>query len=222
MSDEICFLCGKRGADTREHILSRALYPPPRPSDMLTAPSHETCNKSTARDEEWLAITWAVTRPFPEMNQERYDRALRALKREESAKMRDAFFASFTAHESGGAFLHVELSRVQYVLAKIVKGLVFHEDGLLISTDHTWWIKSIDLAIMVERSAAFTHQVEVHDVVVFRWETLGPSVFWALALFNMHIYWGVTVAPADFDRLAGRIPALRESSVRLPWPKPKD
>lgn len=218
MSDAVCFLCGKPGADTREHIVSRAFYVPPLPGDMLTAPSHLECNRSTSRDEEWLTHTWALTRPAQGTNQARWQRSVRALQREESTKMREAFLASFGDQQAGWVPVHVDLLRIQYVLAKIVKGLLFHADGQILSEGYTWTIRSIDLELMVKQP--YTRQIEVHDVAVFRWETLGSTVFWVLGLYNMHIYWGLAVAPAEFDALAARLRFVK-AGVRLPWPKPK-
>jgi hypothetical protein len=124
-----------------------------------------------------------------------------------------------TPHPSGGAFIDLGEGRVEYVLAKIVKGLLFKRAGLLLSQDHTWSIKKISLSLMVEQE--FTQMLEIHDVAMFRWGLSGSSAFWALALYNMQIFSGVAVDPNDLERLSARVPWLA-NGVRLPWPKPND
>jgi hypothetical protein len=219
---EICYLCGKTGPDTREHVVPKACYVPPLPEGLITLPAHLVCNQSTSMDEEWVSIGWSTCRPFPDDGDARYEKAMRALLRVQAEGLRRNYLDSMTSHVSGGAVLNLGNARVEYVLAKIVKGLLYHQDGLLISQDHTWSFKKIDLGLMVEQP--FTRQIDVHNVVVFRWEALPnsiePTIFWTLAVYNMHIFWGAAVAPGDIDRLVARIPSLKDG-VRLAWPKAK-
>lgn len=56
-----CFLCGKPGADTREHIPPKCLFPEPHPNDLLTVPAHRSCNQSYSADDEYLRV--ALTAP---------------------------------------------------------------------------------------------------------------------------------------------------------------
>jgi hypothetical protein len=224
VGDATCFLCGLPGADTRDHVVPKAFYTPPLPDDLITLPAHLACNRSTSKDEEWISIGLSAARPIPDKGDARYEKAKRSLLREEAPRLRQAFLDAMIPHQSGGATLDLGNLRVRYVLAKIVKGLLFHQAGRLLTEHHTWVIKSIKLPLMVERAPAFPHLIEVHDVALFRWQewpdSIGPTVFWDLALFNMHIFSGVTVSPLDFDQLVTRLDWLKDG-VCLPWPKPK-
>jgi hypothetical protein len=193
---------------------------PPLPADVITLPAHLACNKSTSRDEEWVTIGWATCRPFPDDGDARYDKSKRALLRDHAEGLRKKYLTSLKPQPSGGAILDLGVGRVEYVLAKIVKGLLMRQEGILLSQDHTWSIKKVDLAVMVEQEQ-LTHMLEIHDVAVFRWEVRRSTAFWTLALYNMHIFSGVAVDPVDFDGLSVRVPWLADG-VRLPWPKPSD
>lgn len=52
MMDSICYLCGNKLAETRDHIFPKNLFPRPLPSHLLTAPSCGECNNSLSDDEE--------------------------------------------------------------------------------------------------------------------------------------------------------------------------
>lgn len=42
---ETCYRCGEPGPDTREHMVSKAFYVQPSPSDMITLPAHLACDQ---------------------------------------------------------------------------------------------------------------------------------------------------------------------------------
>lgn len=158
MASDLCYLCGKMGADTSDHVVPKTCYVPPLPADVITLPTHRACNKSTSKDEEWVTIGWATSRPFPDNGDPRYDKSKRALLRDQAEGLRQKYLASLTPHRSGGAIIDLGEGRVEYVLAKIVKGLLFKQEGMLISQDHTWSIKKVSLALVVEQE--FTQMVD--------------------------------------------------------------
>jgi hypothetical protein len=213
---DTCYLCGECGADTREHVVSKAFYVPPLPSDMITLPAHLACNQSTSKDEEWLSMVWSTSRPEPRGNQDRWDKAIRGLKRERSARLKAAFLGSMTELPSGWAKVEIDEPRIYYVIAKIVKGLVYNEDGVLLC-DRRWWIRTITLERMVRLPLPKSRQV--HDVAFLKWGEIPgskvPSIFWSLAMYNGHIYVGCAVSPED----VGEVPHS-ESAQELPWPRP--
>jgi hypothetical protein len=47
---EICFICCKLGADTRDHVLPECFFVPPRPSNLLTLPAHYRCHNQTQEE----------------------------------------------------------------------------------------------------------------------------------------------------------------------------
>jgi hypothetical protein len=53
----LCYLCGIRQATTADHVPPKVLFPPPRPSDLLTLPACLKCNSGFSTDEEELALS---------------------------------------------------------------------------------------------------------------------------------------------------------------------
>lgn len=52
MRPSLCVLCGKRNATTREHVPPRAIFPKPRPGDLITVPACFNCNNETSKTDE--------------------------------------------------------------------------------------------------------------------------------------------------------------------------
>lgn len=51
---QTCVLCGIRGATTSDHVPPKAIFPKPRPNDLVTVPSCFNCNnKGSKYDEEF-------------------------------------------------------------------------------------------------------------------------------------------------------------------------
>lgn len=57
---DVCVLCGKEKATTREHIPPRSLFVT-RPSEYLAVPACEQCNNSTKLDDEHLREVMSAT-----------------------------------------------------------------------------------------------------------------------------------------------------------------
>jgi hypothetical protein len=216
---ELCFLCGQPGADTSDHVVSKTFYVPPLPDDMITLPAHKACNRSTSKDEEWVSIGWASCRLTWDPNDARYVKAKRSLLRDEAPGLRHAFLSSLLEVPSAGGFLDLGETRVQYVVAKMVKGFVYRADRLLLS-DYLWWMRSVDLELMV--SLPLPRYEEAHDIAVIKWSVIEgiagsrrPTIFWALGTYNVHLFAGLAIPPED----AHAVPVAR-SALALPWPKP--
>jgi hypothetical protein len=212
-----CYLCGLDGADTHEHVVSKCFYVEPLPSDMITVPAHDACNKSTSKDEEWMSVVWATCRPLGWGSQERWDKAMRTLKRTQSARFKEAYMRSHTPLPDGGAKVYIEEPRVYYVVAKIVKGLIHHATGALLC-DHVWTVRSINMATM--GALDWTNTFVVHDVACLRWAAAADPPYslvgWALSLYNFHFYSGYASVPEMVPDIGTGGPP-----VPLPWPKPQ-
>ena len=108
----VCFLCGLSGATENEHFIPRCFYTDKRvPNDgagTYSLPAHAKCNRSTSRDEEWLATNFALSRPLggPDGG-ERWDRAVRALTDPKAAGMKARVLDGMVDLSDGGASLAV-------------------------------------------------------------------------------------------------------------------
>lgn len=51
-STRLCYLCGEAGADTRDHVPPRGMFPKQPKGNLITVPAHRACNEKYARDDE--------------------------------------------------------------------------------------------------------------------------------------------------------------------------
>ena len=59
----LCYLCGKPGADTKDHIPPRGIFPKNPSGQLITVPAHRKCNNQFSKDDEWIrnfiiAVSW--------------------------------------------------------------------------------------------------------------------------------------------------------------------
>jgi hypothetical protein len=51
---DICFICTRPGADTRDHVIARAFLPEPPPANLLTLPAHRICQNPLSSSEDYV------------------------------------------------------------------------------------------------------------------------------------------------------------------------
>ena len=39
-----CYICGRPGADSRDHVIPESFFPSPRPNNLITLPAHYSCH----------------------------------------------------------------------------------------------------------------------------------------------------------------------------------
>ena len=59
----LCYLCGKPGADTKDHIPPKGVFPKYPSGQLITVPAHGKCNNQFSKDDEWIrnfiiAVSW--------------------------------------------------------------------------------------------------------------------------------------------------------------------
>ena len=59
-----CIYCGSKEDITRDHSPPKALFPEPRPSNMLTVPSCRKCNESFAKDDQYFSDKLIMCAPI--------------------------------------------------------------------------------------------------------------------------------------------------------------
>jgi hypothetical protein len=55
-----CIYCGAADHLTLDHVPPKNLFPKPRPSDLITVPACQACNKSYERDDEYFRLAMTV------------------------------------------------------------------------------------------------------------------------------------------------------------------
>src|SRR5476649_803812 len=82
---QLCIYCQMNPGDTDDHVPPKGLFPKPRPSNLITVPACDQCNKSFKNDDEYflnIALEWAASESSD--GKQIADTRLRAMKRKES------------------------------------------------------------------------------------------------------------------------------------------
>jgi hypothetical protein len=53
---KLCIYCQKNEATTVDHVPPKAMFPKPRPANLITVPCCDPCNKSFKNDDEYFLI----------------------------------------------------------------------------------------------------------------------------------------------------------------------
>jgi hypothetical protein len=141
MSEQaLCVYCQQRPATTDDHIPPKQLWVKPRPSDLVTVPACLRCNKGFEKDDAYfrdcialeqrsaqhpdaLAVTENVLRSLARPRGRGYTRYF--LSQAGVMELRSAL-GLYTGHQGG---FHVDLDRLGRTVARITRGLYFHECG---------------------------------------------------------------------------------------------
>lgn len=145
MKKGVCVYCETKGPVTRDHVPPKALFASPRPH-LITVPACPDCHKKAAGDDEYF-VSRISLRHTTGQNPDAVDargRFVRSLKRPDKRGWRRAFYDTVKQVDvqtpagiylgKTGAF-DVDLDRVTRVVARIVRGLYYHQLGNRLSTE---------------------------------------------------------------------------------------
>lgn len=124
-SPGLCYLCGAE-ATTRDHVPPKTLFPEPRPSNLITVPACEQCNKAYSRDEEYFRNNLVAVSNY-ENAAPVWETVRRSYKRRPAIHA-DLLSRSFPLHVGRVKLfgLKFDRTRTNRILQKIARGLVFH------------------------------------------------------------------------------------------------
>lgn len=135
-SQGTCTYCGEVALVTRDHIPPESLFPKPRPSNLVTAPSCRKCNNGASMDDEYFRLTLSIRdsakRP---LSKSVADTALRGLQRDQHARFRGKFLQGVRevdietpdgVYVGRGGVYDVDLERLGKVVTRIIRGLYHH------------------------------------------------------------------------------------------------
>ncbi len=135
MASPTCVLCGRRRKLTRDHIPPKCLWlRGTRPSNLITIPTCKSCNMGTSGDDEYLRVFLVANRETAVHPAARnlWPSVIQSLKR----PVTRAFFENVREVElvsRGGLILGkapasvVDRDQLQRIVAKIIRGLYWHE-----------------------------------------------------------------------------------------------
>jgi hypothetical protein len=134
---EICSICGKNPATTRDHIPPKGIFPKPRPSDLITVPACLTCNKSTSDLDEVFKVFAGLAgghgpegeRMFKEQTIHTLEHNER-LRREIASTVRNVWVKTPGGIVLGKKPAVLLNSRAHnHIIGKTIRGLHFHHTG---------------------------------------------------------------------------------------------
>ena len=135
-SEKSCIYCGSSEDMTVDHIPPKALFPEPRPSNMLTVPCCKKCNESFSKDDEYfrtVLVSHASVSSDPNV-QAVNEKLLRSMRRPEAAAMASAIRKSLHVVDvtsRGGIYLGrspammVNAGRINRITDRIARGLFY-------------------------------------------------------------------------------------------------
>ena|SRR5579864_691359 len=157
MKRGICTYCGETGALTSDHPIPRNLFPKPRP-DLITVPSCQDCNNGFSLNDEYLRLVLVSrhdTFKHPDA-QGVWGAAMRGLSRPDQLGLAKRFLSrAREVNVSTAAGLHLgragvfepDISRIEAVAVRAVKGLFFNEYGRRIPDEYDYKTYILDLVV---------------------------------------------------------------------------
>ncbi len=138
-SASICVYCGEPSS-TRDHVPPNLLYPKPRPSNLISVPSCETCNGGFSMDDEYLRVAVALRSDLAKHPQVQwlFGPTIRGLNRPQQRGFAKAILSAVKhvpVHTREGIYLGdapaliVDLERLRRTAERIVRGLYLDSFG---------------------------------------------------------------------------------------------
>lgn len=138
-----CAICGIRNATTSDHVPPKAIFPKPRPADLITVPSCFQCNNSASKQDEefrvFLSLQLGMETPITRKLWK--DAALRSLHHNQRLKnhiINNSWEVDIKT--PAGIFLKKQRAVTMparahnSVLDRTVRGLYFHHFGHILGT----------------------------------------------------------------------------------------
>jgi hypothetical protein len=217
---QLCIYCGVAPATTSDHVPPKCLFAEPRPDNLYTVPCCATCNAGFSLDDEYfrtaMAFRWDVSdHPAAAVV---LQKALRSTGR--SAGLRKLFTdtlekAPIITHSGiyleDGARFEADMSRIDRVLERIVRGLYYKKVGNALPSGHRIMLIADEMMQQADGQlrneilrAWGPHlqgepQVFGKEAFLFFW-FIDPTVNcsgWFLVFFSRVIYLAIT-APSDY------------------------
>lgn len=129
-----------------DHVPPKNLFPPPRPSSLVTVPACSACNQGASEDDEYFRLILTLREDVfdNEAVQRALPVAMRGLRRPPRRKFRAHFLRgikTLKARTPSGLFLarvhayEVDGSRLSRVCARTIRGLYFRKFGKALPPD---------------------------------------------------------------------------------------
>lgn len=218
----MCAYCGSTERPerlTRDHVPPQNLFPPPRPSTLITVPSCERCRIATTKDDEYFRIKLCLSQQVGDNPQAAamWAPIFRSFERSKARGLKKAFLSDLKLVRqltTSGLYLgnryayDVNLLRIFRVISRTVRGLFFHERQQRLCTQYGVNVQSDDTlgdvapgflqelkSTIIEPLLQTEPQVVSHDTFFYRvhFSVEDPCVsVWALTFYNRISFLAIT------------------------------
>lgn len=186
MKQAVCYLCGKEGADSSDHIPPKNIFFK-KTTDLITAPAHINCNKAWEKDDEYFRFSlvnmaYGYSREAQLLFKEKVVPRFHSPKKWKFKKALLKDFMKLQGQSPSGSLLDgqhaigIDAKRVGDVIKRVARGLYFKRHGEVFPADFPMHISLIERSIMIDRHKilASKHFKSVGDGV-FRYAYLTAS-----------------------------------------------
>ena len=206
-NNDICIFCGKV-ADTREHIPAKQFFKGNSDKPLITVPSCNECNAGFQKDEDFFRQFYVsmLMERSPEAKKLMDGEVSRSITRTPALghqmfsqmKLVDAYTKSglYKGKMTMYTISNTDKLRINKVVNKIIKGLFFHEFGLVLPED--WVVKIIWITPKVEEELNLDEMAKTPKWNVIKedtfayWVNYVPATFqsiWILDLFKIPVFY---------------------------------
>lgn len=125
--EKFCVYCRSTKTLTNDHIPPKALFPKPRPNDLITVISCQDCNNLASIDDEYFKKQLIFRESSSDLAKSVSESTLRGLQRPEAKKSNEEFLKNLklTGDYHHPASYDVDLDRLARVTTRIIKGLFY-------------------------------------------------------------------------------------------------
>ncbi|WP_144076868.1 HNH endonuclease [Salinicola socius] len=196
MSTQICAICGERDGVTRDHVPPKAIFPKPRPENLVTVPACLECNNGASDDDDLFKV-------FLSMQAASNSEIARRLFQEKTARTleRNQVLLSAIMEESREVQVVINQGWVETrtgvlwnskahdaVIERTMRGLYFHHSGSHVpkgSNLSVQWLRGIPEEIEVNLDS-FNTVVIGDDQVTYKYMINEDDSRYSLWLFDFY------------------------------------
>jgi len=177
--NKLCFICGKNGSDTLDHIPPKGLFLDKYSKNLLTLPAHYKCNNSFSKDDEYFRdnVVLASCSSSKHANELFDTKIIRAFHREQAKGYRQSFIDEMSSVEiktPSDLYIKtipikiVEEIRIDSVIERICRGIYYHTHKNILPINCP-----IDVAMLQPE------QIEIRNIPFFKsnLKTIIPDIF---------------------------------------------
>lgn len=210
---QVCYLCGQRLGDTRDHVFPRLLFPKGKaPTNLITLPACAQCNNKLSKDEEVFqqlilsgrALDTDVAREVWETkvrpNLKDKNRGLRQRVLRQTEIRKSVTFWGQQLHN--WPVLNVDSASITRVLSKTVRGLYYLECRERLPDDvkiEVWFSQDQYERLIVPQLMPYARKTEVAKDILTYWRVIAAdnpaaSMTW-FVFYHWNVFCVATVPP---------------------------